>query len=281
MNKIYGKVTDKIIAEMEKGKIAWVNPMLRIRSTNLISGKAYRGLNIFLLAGWEKPYFMTYKQASVLGAQVKKGSKGNTVIFWQFLTKKEDKGKPADQQEKIPMLRYYNVFNVEDIENLPKKYLERIAESERENDNTPLIGADSIIKGYKDGPAFINNSAGRAFYRPSTDEISTPTIEQFENSREYYSTLFHEMGHSTGARSRLNRKDLTASGGFRSKSYAKEELTAELTAAFLMSETGETLEIKNHASYLQSWLGALKNDNTLLIGASSRAEKASDWILGR
>lgn len=244
---------------------------------NLISKKPYRGVNIWLLGclGYGNPYWCTYKQAIDNGGHVKKGEKGALIVFWKIrhLQQEEDSGI-NDLTETIPLLRYYKVFNVEQCDDVEFPRWEK-------SDNNPIERCEDVMVGYKDCPE-IKSDLSRAFYSPTNDYIGMPPIDQFNGSNAYYSTLFHELTHSTGHKSRLDRATVTTGHSFGSVDYSKEELIAEMGASFLCNITGidNTAVTKNNAAYLQGWLKRLKEDSRLIVQASSKAQAAVDYILG-
>lgn len=270
--KVYEIVTDKIMAEMTKGKIPWKRPWKSALPMNLKTKRQYNGVNLFLLSlnSYKSNYWLTYDQANSLGGHVKTGEKAHIVVFWKFL-KTTDKNNP-ELEKTIPLLRYYNVFNVEQCEGITLP-------EETNNPNNPIEECEKIVKEYEGCPSITNNPE-RAFYRPATDEISVPPIEKFQDSESYYSTLFHEMVHSTGHSSRLNRD---MGGHFGTLDYSFEELIAEMGASFLCGMAGISNDsnIENSAAYLQSWMQKFQKDPSMLIKAAGKASKATDWILGK
>ena len=247
---------------------------------NLISKKAYRGINVFLLgcAGFTSPYWLTFKQAKELGGSVKKGERGNIVVFWKWLFKEEEQENGEIEEVKIPMLRYYTVFNVDQCEGIPADIIPALDD----NTNTlePIEAAEQLISSMPLCPS-ISYGGNRAFYSPSADRVQLPALEQYEIAEEYYSTAFHELAHSTGHKSRLNRKEITSHNPFGSKEYSKEELTAEMTASYLCAVTGiEQATIENSAAYIQGWLKKLKDDRKMIVYAAAAAQKAADFIRG-
>ncbi len=273
MSKVYGYVTDKIIAKLERGTIPWRKgydcvgvPM------NLISGRHYTGVNPWLLDMEEKesPYWLTFKQAKGLGGTIRKGSKSAMIVFYSVIEKKLS----ADKIDKYAMLRYYRVFNALDIDGI-----EIPSQADRIND--PIQACQEVIDNLPEPGIAIEHSGNQPCYMPSKDVVQLPPINQFHNSTEYYSTLFHELIHSTGHKSRLDRFKKDSSGGL--SNYAKEELVAELGSAFLCWQTGISNDslIENESAYIENWLKALKNDKTLIVKASSQASKASDYLLNR
>ncbi len=276
---IYGKITDIIIKKLEEGTIPWENPVINnCRPQNIITNHIYSGINTLILSNSRTPYFMTFNQAKEIGANVKKGASGLPVIFWSVKEKiKIDEETDETEKERYFLLKYFNVFNISDIENLPEKYLSKIKAVK--TDFSEVKTAEEIIKNYLDAPKF-EYCSGTPHYSPGSDTIRTPAKEYFKNSNHYYSTIFHEMGHSTGHEKRLNRfKNYSKAFKFGDSEYAKEELTAELTAAFLMAETKESLNINNKAAYIKSWLTVLQNDKRMIINSSCMAQKAVKFIL--
>jgi antirestriction protein ArdC len=280
---LYAEVTNQIIAMLDKGVVPWRSPILGRQTAglpqNLESTKPYRGVNVFLLAltAWSKGYgssfWLTFNQAKAKGGTVRKGEKSSMVVFWkQYETTDTDTG----DAKKIPVLRYYNVFNVEQCDGIAAPD----APSFQPTDFKPVEEAEKMVKGYADAPA-IEHGGQQAFYRPGTDTVRLPEPARFASSEEYYSTLFHELAHSTGHSKRLDRKLDTEPKPFGSADYGKEELIAEMAAAFLCGHAGiKPAVIENQAAYLQGWLKQLKQDKKLVIAAAGAAQKAADWICG-
>jgi len=239
------------------------------------SKKPYRGVNVLqlwvtaMVKGYSSNEWFTYKQAAELGGQVRKGEKATPVVFWKFL---EDK---KDPKRKIPLARFYSVFNREQIDGLPE--VKVAVRSEHET----LDAAEAIIAGMPNPPKIQRDQpSDSAFYRPSTDSVVLPMLSQYAKPAEFYSTAFHELGHATGHKSRLDRK--LEDGYLDKHAYSKEELVAELTAAFLCAEAGivnETLE--NSTAYIVGWVKKIKEDPSLIHDAASAAQKAADLILNR
>ena len=274
-NTIYERITDQIISKLEAGTIPWQKPWNGGgMPKNLVSKKTYRGMNVFLLScsSYSSPFWLTYKQAQDKGGQVRKGEKGTTVIFWKFLEKKETDETDDKKSKSVPMLKTYTVFNAEQCDGL------KLPESDKKPlDFHPIRECEKIVHGYQ-GPE-IKHEEPRAFYRPSTDMVNMPKAETFRSNEEYYSTLFHELAHSTGHDSRLAR-DIGHSQ-FGSATYSKEELVAEMSSAMLCGIAGiENRTIDNSAAYIQSWLKVLKSDKKLLVSAGGQAQKACDMIAG-
>lgn len=275
MKDVYAEVTARIIEQLEQGIIPWRKPW--ITSGAAIShstGKPYSLLNQILLT---KPgEYVTFNQITAEGGHVKKGAKSSMVVFWKWI-ETEDEDNPGETK-KIPFLRYYNVFHIDQAEGIKPKYSNPLP-----NVAQPDEAAEAIIRNYltRSGVRLIHDEGDRAFYRPSTDSITLPLLAQFKDAAEYYSTIFHEMTHSTGHHSRLDR--LTKVAAFGSEDYSKEELIAEIGAAALVNHAGlETSgTLTNSAAYIQSWLKALQDDKRLIVSASGKAEKAVNLILNR
>lgn len=271
---IYAEVTSRIIAQLEQGHIPWQQPWV---STNgCIShstGKAYSLLNQMLLG---KPgEYVTFKQCQQEGGKVRKGEKAHFVVFWRWI---EGTDKKTGEPTKIPYLRYFNVFHIDQCDGLSAKYVSTLPATPASPDES----AEQIVAGYigRSGVKLAYEEGDRAFYKPAADSITVPLIEQFVNTSEYYSTLFHEMVHSTGHESRLNRLEKTAFFG--SEAYSKEELVAEIGASALVHHSGlETpSSFRNNTAYVESWLKALRGDKRFIVSAAGKAEKAVDLILG-
>lgn len=275
---VYDIITEKIISQLQQGVAPWRKPWRTELPCNLISGKPYRGVNPFLLApqGYGSKYWLTFNQANKLGGHVRKGEHSSIVTFWNIGPEKtRTNAEGVSKTSKPILLRYYNVFNLEQTENIADKLgLGKAPVRVADIDQCERIVADMPNK-----PA-IDQSA-RACYRPSTDTVSMPAKTAFDSIEAYYSTMFHELTHSTGHASRIGRPGIEHVEQFGSESYSKEELIAELGAAMLSGITGisaQTLDCS--ASYLKSWIQVLKGDSKLVVQAASAAQKAADFILG-
>ncbi len=282
---IYEVVTDKIIEQLEKGKIPWQKPWDSIYGMpcNMISKKPYRGMNTLLLgcSGHKSPFFMTFKQVNSLGGSIKKGEKANLVIFYRWIEIKDENKNPIiDEDEeikKIPLLRYYNLFNLEQCTDIPEN---KIPKPKKYNFN-PIQEAELTISKIKNPPK-ISFEDSEAFYIPSDDIIHMPPKTSFKCDEEMYSTLFHELVHSTGHESRLKRKGVFDKDSFGSKVYSKEELVAEIGSAFLCSISGiENKTMDNSTAYIAGWLSKLRDNKKIIIQAAGQAQKACDFILNK
>jgi len=272
---VYDRITDRITAQLEKGTVPWRKPwnVALAFPRNLITRRAYRGINVFLLLAmnYESPYWLTFNQIKQLGGNVRKGEKACPVVFWKPAKIEDDE---TGEEKEIPFLRSYHVFNLNQCEAIKVDLVP-------ENPGVPILTpADEIVSGMPNPPA-IRYGMDRAFYQPSQDLVGMPNRKAFETDHEFFSTIYHELCHSTGHPSRLNRPTLTDGSGFGSDPYSKEELIAEMGAAFLCGHSGvldRTLE--NSAAYVQGWLERLKNDKKLIVQAAAQAQKAADYILG-
>jgi len=273
---IYETVTNLIIERLENGVIPWAMPWKTsdFIPCNLISKRPYRGFNFWYLLSFnfERPYFLTFNQVKNLGASIKKGSKSFMVIFWKILEVQKD-----GETEKIPMLRYYRVFHIDDVEGIDTKKIP--ADISHVHDFKSINSCKQIIESWKDAP-IIRHGKKRACYIPLLDEVHMPDAKYFFKDEEYYSTLFHEALHSTGHRKRLNRHQRFSNLNFGSKDYSQEELVAEMGAAYLCGVSGiENVTIENSAAYIKGWLTKLKSDKKLIVSVASMAQHAVDYIL--
>lgn len=281
--KIYEMVTDRIMTKLEAGVVPWHKPWAGgDMPVNLVSKKQYRGVNVWLLScmGFSSPYFVSYKQAQELGGTVKKGEKGCPVVFWKWLEKKDPdarEGEISTKDRKIPLLRYYTVFNTDQCEGIDHAKIPTSDLPVREIE--PIEECELMVAGMPKRPE-ITHTEQRAYYRPSTDTVNMPAQETFEGDEEYYSTLFHELTHSTGHESRLNRRGSDTPRNFGDREYSKEELVAEMGAAYLCGVAGiENKTIDNSAAYIASWMKALRDDKKMVVQAAGQAQKAADFIL--
>lgn len=280
---LYQTITDQIVAMLEAGVVPWRSPILGRQKSglpkNIVSGKDYRGINSFLLAytawsiGYDSSYWLTFNQAKERNGSIRKGEKSSIVVFWKLYdTTDEESGQPKT----VPVLRYYRVFNVEQCEGVAIPDAATYTPTEF----NPINAAEAIVAGYAGGPS-VEHGGSRAYYRPSTDAVRVPEPSRFASSEEYYSTLYHELAHSTGHSCRLDRGLDTELRPFGSPDYSREELVAEMAAAFLSAHAGIVPAIiNNQAAYLQGWLKQLRGDKRMVIAAAGAAQKAADWIRG-
>jgi antirestriction protein ArdC len=276
-SSVYQVVTDQIIKQLELGVVPWRKPWKCEMPVNLVSGKAYRGINPFLLAsqGYGSRYWLTFNQANKLGGHIRKGEKSSIVTFWNIgeekIIRNAETGK--ERKSKPILLRYYAVFNVEQTEGIADK----LGLGNAGPRVSSIEGCEAIVSGMPNAPRI--EQSDRAYYRPSTDNVGMPSRSLFHSSEEYYSTLFHELTHSTGNSSRVGRDGIEELNEFGSESYSKEELIAEMGAAMLCGVTGiAPATIQNSASYLKCWIDRLRGDSKLLVSAASAAQKAADYV---
>jgi len=276
---VYQIVTEQITALLTAGTVPWRKPWNGDgQAINLASKKPYRGINAFLLAcaPYTSPYWATFKQISDLGGKVRKGEKSTLVIFWKMYETKDKHNE--DETKVVPVLRYYRVFNLDQCDGITAPDTDG-ASSRFEHD--PIEAAEAIALAMQNRPV-VTFGGDRAFYSPARDAVTVPALCQYRNPSEYYSTYFHELAHATGHESRLNREGITSTHFFGDAVYSREELVAEMSAAFLCGEAGIVQEtITNSAAYIQGWLKALKNDKKLVVVAAAQAQKAADYILNR
>jgi len=277
MSKVYDLVTRMIMEKLEEGTIPWQKPWRSVEPPmNCVTKNPYRGVNILLLgmAGFSSPWWLSRKQAMKLGGSIKSGEKYTPCIFWKILEAK-DLNEGEKKIKKVPLLRFYQVFNVDQCDGIDSP------EHEEDLCFDPIQQCDEIVEGYPDPPV-IEWEKPKACYYPALDKINMPPRKLFSNVPEYYATLFHEMTHSTGNESRLNRKTVTDAQPFGTPDYSKEELIAEIGAAFLCGHASiENTTIDNSAGYIAGWLSALENDRRLVVDAAAAAQKAVDHILGK
>ncbi len=276
---VYEMVTERIIEQLENGVIPWEKPWTGLKSGafNRISKKSYSLLNQMLLK--HDGEYATFKQWQDLGGHVRKGEKSEIVVFWKIQPVEEKREDGSKEIKQIPLLRYFNVFHISQIDGVDPLPTTGLKEIE------PIEKAESILHSYWDREHItVENIAGnKAYYSPACDLIHLPLFEQFKSANEYYSTAFHESVHSTMKESRCNREEERKGKlvAFGSDEYSKEELVAEIGSANLLNIIGiETPKsFRNSSAYIQNWLSVLKNDVKFVVSASSKAEKAVKYIL--
>ena len=287
---VYQLVTDLIIEKLEQGIVPWRKPWNDYGpAVNYISKKPYRGINQLILNGMHiKPFYLTFKQATALGGRIKKGAKSIPVTYWNFtyrdketsrkINSIEAKKLPASHVVKTAFLKYYRLFNIDDVLHIEFD----IPALSSENNNYSIDRCDAVLLQMKDRPE-IRHKENQAYYNPIHDFINMPPIELFKTSELYFSILHHELIHATGHIKRLNRFDGIAIAAFNSIHYSKEELVAEIGAAFLNGHTGILNEdtLNDSTAYIQGWLNKLKNDKKFIVEASAKAQKAVDYILNK
>lgn len=273
---VYQMVTDRIISELEKGMIPWERPWNGIRAGafNRVSKKPYSIINQMLLKYTGE--YATFKQWQELGGHIRKGEKSEIIVFWKVLEVEEENEKGQKEKKSIPLLKYINVFHISQVKGV--KPLENPF-----TEVTPIEEADKVIIDYvtREHITFKELASNKAYYSPSRDCVVVPLKEQYQHINEYYATTFHELTHSTGHKSRLNRLETGTVAAFGSETYSKEELVAELGSATILNTLGieTTKTFRNSTAYIQNWLQVLKNDNKFIVSAASKAEKAVALIL--
>lgn len=277
---VYEMVTERIIEQLENNIIPWEKPWTGVKSGafNRISKKPYSLLNQMLLK--HEGEYATFKQWQDLGGHVRKGEKSEIVVFWKIQPVEEEQDDGTKEVRQIPLLRYYNVFHISQVEGVEPLQADDL------NDIEPIEKAESVLHDYwtRENIKVYHKASDRAYYSPTLDLIHLPLFEQFKDANEYYSTAFHESVHSTMKENRCNRAEdrkgkLVAFG---SEDYSKEELVAEIGSASLMNIIGiETSKsFRNSSAYIQGWLSKLRSDVKFIVSASSKAEKAVNYILG-
>ena len=285
---VYEMVTDRIIEQLEQGVIPWRKPWTCQSglAVSYSTGKPYGLINQFMLMqGGE---YATYEAIQKNGGKVNKDAKAKQIVEWTMLyvdekdsngnVIKDNDGKPI--KKRVPMLKYVNVFNIEEDTTLEPKHNK--AELPKWNDDFELIEAmENIIDDYSNRVNLTINKdelSNEAYYIPAMHSVTVPSAKQFESIAEYYSTMFHELGHSTGHPSLLNREIANKKGSVK---YAREELVAEITSASVLGYNGieTTGTFKNSTAYIKSWCKRLKDDKKAIVWASARADKAFRLIM--
>ena len=293
---VYERVTEKITELLEQGVVPWQKPWhAKVGPPrNGVSGRYYRGLNVFMLshAGFDSPWWFSPKQVNDLGGHIRKGEKTSWVHFWKPWL---PKGEPADPLEvetdeveistrrrPVLIIRAYRVVNLDQCAGpwIDKFIAKHPVEGLVNNNNDAIAACEDVVANMPQRPV-IRYGGDQAFYRPWTDEVRVPRRQTFTSSEAFYACLFHELTHSTGHRDRLNRKSVRDAAPFGSPSYSREELVAEMGAAFLCATAGiADPTIQNSASYIHGWLKFLRSDPRALITAGAQAQKAADYVLG-
>ena len=285
---VYQIVTDKIIARLEQGYIPWRKSWQTATACNYVTGKAYRGINAFLLnmEGAERPYYLTFKQASDLGGRIKKGAKSEIITYWNWVYTDKKSGKklspdqwrfaPAGSVTKTAFLKYYNVFNVLDTEGIELSFPHITQRPLPEK----LAVCEQIIESIPNPPT-IRFGGQEPSYSHTLDCVTMPHIDYFESAELYYCTFFHELVHATGHHERLARKAEGQGNRFGSELYSKEELIAELGASFLCAFAEiEQQTLEDSAAYIQNWLQVLNDDKRFIVEAAGKAQQAADYLTG-
>lgn len=275
---VYQIVTDKIVQALEQGVVPWQHPWTTGgRPRSMATGKTYRGINVLLLGltSYSSPWWGTYNQIAAQGGQVRKGETGTIITLWKTFDKKPAAdAKPGDKPQKGFMLRYFKVFNADQADGLPAKFLP----STEGVGNAEINDAQEVADKYfaaPGAPRLFHDVHGMAHWIPAVDEVHVPPIDEHVTSGAYYSTLFHEMTHTTGADDRLKRFEVK---DYHGHARGVEELVAEIGAAILSAESGVEGVFDNSANYIGSWIKTIQEDNKIIVTAASKAFAAVDFI---
>lgn len=289
MPSVYEIVTSQIVELLETGVVPWRRPWASTGTPrNLVSQKPYRGINYFLLSAskYVSPFWLTYRQASQLGGYVRKGEESTVVVFWKIEDRRgnaddheADEQPDTEAQRRRWLLRYYRVFNLEQVE-LPESVRVRLPKVEI-HEHDPIDSAARIIEQMPCRPEIVRQGS-QAYYSPITDRVTLPPRELFISPEQEAATAFHELSHSTGHKKRLAREGIMEIAPFGSPLYSREELVAELSAGYLCAEAQvANATIANQAAYIAGWLKALRGDSRLIVQAAAQAQHAADYILSR
>ncbi|CAH1662473.1 ArdC family protein [Chelatococcus asaccharovorans] len=285
---IYARITERIVADLEKGVRPWIRPWSAANVTGRITrplrhtGEPYSGMNVLLLwseamaRGFASPTWMTFKQAVELGGHVRKGESGSIVIYASRFTKTETDAHGGEVERDIPFLKTYSVFNVDQIEDLPANFY--LAPPPVLD---PMARIENADRFFAHTGAVIRHGGSAAFYSPSTDHIQMPPFETFRDAASYVAVLSHESVHWTADPRRVGR-DLSRYAKDRSE-RAREELVAEIGSALLCADLGIVPELEprlDHAAYLGNWLKVLANDKRAIFSAAAHAQRAVTFLHG-
>ncbi|WP_019991017.1 ArdC family protein [Rudanella lutea] len=287
---VYEFINEQIITQLEKGVLPWRKPwkvaivegMEYSVPHNYATKRPYTGVNAFLLAltPYRTPMFLTFNQVKEKGGMVKQGAASLPIVFWKPIkpgrrSVKNDKSKDrSDVREDKLVLRYYRVFNIEDT-TLPVE----IREPKTQPEPVVIEACQRIVDQMPNRPRLVYNDPSRCYYRPALDVVNMAPAQNFKKAEDYYSVLFHELVHATGHSSRLNRAELREMAPFGSQTYSKEELTAELGAAYLCGVTGiSSVTLDNSTAYINGWLNKLRGDKRFFFEAAQKAQKAANYI---
>lgn len=283
---VYEVVAERIKTALASGSVPWRQPWSANRTfgaVNIASGRPYRGINRILLGmyDYQSPFFGTYRQIQAAGGHVRAGEMGMPVVFYKMMSRTNASG----DVESFPLFRYTTAFNIEQCENVkvPKALTEKYTPAARPEAAHAIAAADAIVRAMPNPPKInFSDVCRNPAYTPSTDTVSVPPLKQYaeSDSGEFYSTLFHELAHSTGAKSRLNRESVANPTKFAGHAYGVEELVAEMTSSFLCNDAGIDNTLRNSAAYIGAWLKTINETPKILVQAASRAQKAADYIHG-
>ena len=277
--EIQEQISALVIKQLEQGIVPWRKPWTSAGylPTSLTTGKVYGGINLLILSivgsEYSRPLWITYKEAEKRGGNIKRGEKGTGIIKWSIYDKRD---KETGETHKAFFLKEFTVFNIDQTEGLT------IAEPAKREPVSAPEGIAQLLANYASKPEIYHSVSDRAYYSPVLDSIHLPNIDQFTSAEEYALTLAHELTHSTGHQSRLDRfSEEDAPATFGSPVYAKEELVADIGANMLLNHYGIETPLENSASYIAGWLKALNNDTSLILSASTKAQKAVDYMTNK
>jgi antirestriction protein ArdC len=279
---IYSQVNNHILAALEKGVIPWRRPWNGRLPTNYDTEKQYRGVNILTLGlaemvrGYSSPYWMTYRQSQKHGGHIKRGEKATYIVFSDRKIREVENEDGTKDQKIYHMIRSFPVFNWSQTEGVPKKEICTALDPDRD-----LIAVCDHMLSQMPKPPIYRECGSSAYYAPKKDLVNLPPFETFKTTEGYVATKFHEYGHSTGHKARLNRSGVMGAASFGGEEYSFEELVAELTSAYLCAINGIDNTVENSTAYIQNWLKALKDDKSMLLRASGKATAAVEYILGK
>jgi antirestriction protein ArdC len=270
----YERITTRILALLEQGTVPWHRPWDSTMGMprNLFSQRAYKGINVWLLTamGSTSPFWATFQQVTAAGGRVRKGEHGVPVVFWNIYAHEDPE---TGEAEKRFVLRQYTVFNATQVDGVAIPAITALAHR-----FTPIERCAHLVNTMPQRPTILHGHQ-RACYTPTTDTLQLPHPACFHSPEAYYTTVFHELVHAVGHRTRLNRPTLMDPCRFGDPTYAKEELVAEMGAAYLGGVCGiANATLEHSAAYLQSWMAVLRHDATLLVHAAAQAQKAAEYI---
>jgi antirestriction protein ArdC len=275
-------VTDKIVGMLDKGIVPWQKPWRSVNdiAVSHMTGKPYSLLNQWLCDNRGGEY-VTFNQAKKLGGNVKRGAKGYYIVFWSPVEKTRINANGEEEKDVYFALKNYTVFNIEDCDGIEPKFLKADVLNEEVN---PIDEAERIATAYveREGITLESSKSNRAYYVPALDSVQVPLLQQYETAADYYATLYHELTHSTGHQSRLNRDTIAQIAAFGSDTYSREELVAEMGSAFAIARLGLSNDHteERSAAYIKGWREYIAKDTQAVIFAAKQAEKAVNYIFG-
>lgn len=288
MPTVHEIVTERMIKALEAGTVPWQKPWQGVRARYMTNGKPAQGINIFLLAtaaaehGYTSPWWGSWKAIESRGVRPRTGEKSEIIVFWKIFDKETDETDERGRKvtRRIPVLRYFRVWNADQCDGLPEKYYAKPGQPSDSPESHPEAAATLAAYVGKDSGPSLHHGGNQAFYTPGTDSITLPAKSTFAGEAEYFSTAFHEATHSTGHHDRLARKGVVEGATFGCEKYAREELVAEMGSAILCAIHEIDSTFDNSAAYVAAWLKALRDDSRLVVTAAAQADKAAKLIMG-